>query len=82
MRASFCEGEIADEAEEGEDKEEEEGEGEERRRRGGGVTPAMKMAAKRIIRMPLHAWAYAFIPRIRSWRLKWFTLPRRTDALD
>ena len=29
MRASFCEGETADEAEEGEDKEEEEGEGEE-----------------------------------------------------
>ena len=82
MRASFREGETADEAEEEEaaqasENEEEEGRGEAREEEGKGATSVAKATTKRIIGMPLDAWAYAFIPRIRSGRLKLFTLLRR-----
>ena len=33
-----------------------------------------KAATKRVIGMPLHAWVYAFMLRIRSWMLKLITL--------
>ena len=75
MKVGFREGETADEAEEGKeveegkDKEEEEGEGEEEEEEEeeeGGAMKAAKATTKRVIRIPLHAWAYAFMLRIRS----------------